>query len=955
MPLIPKSCVPLIFILILMPKVSSFAADLVDHSVNSQNDVALATAATESQKPAFCNGADGARIQSEIQGMVLQYESNLISKNQNNPTEQARMSGLREVAKNRLLSLMSRYDLSCFIGIADPSVLCAELAYDHSIKTPEGLSIPFQKGYTLKRRILANGKYSSAWALADSKGEVLALAGDKDKDGMLDYVFLSGAYTTTTSSTTRKVMGINYTVDDTSPAFGPGSMTRLKSEEAYAPLFGPEVPAARTCALAGDPTKVMGLVASDKKWNPRNSQITWDKKLALLAHANSEGFHTGVRGLLKGVEAAGVGTWKGLTSMVTGPWAYATNSQTRTKVNAAVAHAFEKAGAGFSKIYSDCTKEHNGAFAPTLMCVELRANQAELAGAGHVLSSIGAQLKKCWTGEGAEFQNEYFSECMGQIVFYAGTSIVGAGMVQGGAKAATTSASAAVRVAGRTSAILGEWVVDQTGLGTIGANKITKLKEALKGAHTESQALVDAGKLALSPEESQVLSRHLQDSARAAVNGAAAAPSPLPETLLKKINDADSAALARWKHQATDALSDAPPKAAEWVPSNQPNARHAGLPEVPDRPVELPGFLDQNSKGLTKHGVIFGPNDKFDAAFNPTAFVAKDKAGKEKVYLVIRGEKNVTDPTEAWKRKSLPYLAESDDGKIFKMVQEEPLMKADLPIEMKGGIEDCRYIDLRKKPALAPDGKTFDGMYTYTAFDGKTARVAYALFNHDKPLEIRKMGALFSDADVIKNPLIPDNPAWTKSAVATQFLDPKTGEVRLVMHVGEGNLHHGGVMAIEAKSPLDLKWPATQKPVVTARKGFYDEGLVEPAFSRIGPLPADLAAKTGQKDGLYLMRHGDGPPKGYQVGFDIFSLDNATGKPIYQSSGPFLSPTEQWEIEGQVGKVVFATGGVEKDGEFLVYYGAGDSRIGVASAPLAKPVGSQAKPMIKSAPAALKK
>jgi predicted GH43/DUF377 family glycosyl hydrolase len=171
-----------------------------------------------------------------------------------------------------------------------------------------------------------------------------------------------------------------------------------------------------------------------------------------------------------------------------------------------------------------------------------------------------------------------------------------------------------------------------------------------------------------------------------------------------------------------------------------------------------------------------------------------------------------------------------------------------------------------------------------------------------------------------------------------QYKDPKTGKVRNILYVGEGNQHHGGIMALESETPMGWTWPADKKPVITARPGYYDQNLVESAFQPvIAPLPADLAKKTGQTQGIYVSLHGDAPPAGYQVGYRIFSLENPTGKPIFESAGPFLSPVEKYEIEGQVGKVVFASGSVEFKDERFIYYGAADKYIGVASAPAAKP------------------
>ncbi|NCN42289.1 hypothetical protein GW916_13680 [bacterium] len=385
--------------------------------------------------------------------------------------------------------------------------------------------------------------------------------------------------------------------------------------------------------------------------------------------------------------------------------------------------------------------------------------------------------------------------------------------------------------------------------------------------------------------------------------------------------------------RSCDQLLAAAVKDENWIPPNQPSARHGDSPQVARRSVELPGFVREGSQGFKREGIAFGPSDQFEAAFNPTAFVAKDPIdGKEKVFMVVRGEKEM--PNAEWKRRSLPYLAVSEDGIHFDLVGDKPIFDAVHDFDRAGGIEDPRYSDFRLQPVIADNGKSYDGAIFYTAYDGKTARVATTLFNHNNLKEFYNTGPLFKDADVARNPIVPGNPAWTKSPAPLQYKDPKTGKVRNILYVGEGSREHGGIMAIESDSAMGWKWPSDQAPVIKTREGFYDQNLVEPAFAPvIAPLPKALQESTGQTNGIYVTLHGDSPPMGYQVGYRIFSLDDPTGAPIYTSDGPFLWPQEKYEIEGQVGKVVFASGSVEFKGKRFIYYGAADKFIGVASAP----------------------
>lgn len=70
--------------------------------------------------------------------------------------------------------------------------------------------------------------------------------------------------------------------------------------------------------------------------------------------------------------------------------------------------------------------------------------------------------------------------------------------------------------------------------------------------------------------------------------------------------------------------------------------------------------------------------------------------------------------------------------------------------------------------------------------------------------------------------------------------------------------------------------------------------------------------------------------KVYHAGAALLHKDDPTHV-IGQLDHPLFSPTEEWEKKGEVGNVVFPTGTARFDDRIYVYYGAADSRIGVAS------------------------
>lgn len=76
-------------------------------------------------------------------------------------------------------------------------------------------------------------------------------------------------------------------------------------------------------------------------------------------------------------------------------------------------------------------------------------------------------------------------------------------------------------------------------------------------------------------------------------------------------------------------------------------------------------------------------------------------------------------------------------------------------------------------------------------------------------------------------------------------------------------------------------------------------------------------------------------PGKYKVGVMILDLKNPT-KIIYRAKKPVLEPEKEYEHGGFKGGVVYVSGAVIKSGELLVYYGASDSYVAVASVGLEK-------------------
>ena len=311
-----------------------------------------------------------------------------------------------------------------------------------------------------------------------------------------------------------------------------------------------------------------------------------------------------------------------------------------------------------------------------------------------------------------------------------------------------------------------------------------------------------------------------------------------------------------------------------------------------------------------------------------------------RVCLLVRAE----DTVGRYAGVSRIGLATSADGVNFELEPEPVLSPGDdlwQAWEWPGGLEDPRVV-------MAADG-TF--VCAYTAFDGKVG----CLFVATSP-DLRtwtKHGPAFAGSAYARL-------ATKAGAIVTELVDDRLVATKIDgrywMYWGEGMLHAATSddlvrwTPVETESAPDkyLTWdpenlgpmghwaldrvpgPRGLRALAGPRKHGFDSLLVEP-----GP-PAIL---TDQ--GIVLIYNGanhfiDGdpavPPFAYQPSQMLFDPRDPTAL-IARCSEPFLR-IAQGEAEGQVGNVLFAQGLVAFQGQWRLYLGLADSRLGVATAPL---------------------
>jgi predicted GH43/DUF377 family glycosyl hydrolase len=309
--------------------------------------------------------------------------------------------------------------------------------------------------------------------------------------------------------------------------------------------------------------------------------------------------------------------------------------------------------------------------------------------------------------------------------------------------------------------------------------------------------------------------------------------------------------------------------------------------------------------------------------FNPAIAVKDDK-----VYMLYRAQDTVGLPGGT----SRIGIAESSDGLHFTRAGGPVLYPGNdafKKYEWQGGCEDPRLVE--------DAGGTY--YMTYTAYDGKTARLMVA-----SSRDLRnwtKHGPAFAGAHQGKY-----IDKWSKSgSIVSKYENGKIiaqkingkywmywGDVFIYAAISDDLVYWTPVEMKPGESPsTTLKNEALNMPdlkiVVPTRNGKFDSDLVEP-----GP-PAMLT-----KDGIVLIYNsrnlkaiGDTvlPDGTYAAGQVLIDKNDPT-KLLKRLDKHFMSPDKPYEITGQVNNVCFLEGLAQFKGKWFMYYGTADSRIAVA-------------------------
>jgi predicted GH43/DUF377 family glycosyl hydrolase len=299
--------------------------------------------------------------------------------------------------------------------------------------------------------------------------------------------------------------------------------------------------------------------------------------------------------------------------------------------------------------------------------------------------------------------------------------------------------------------------------------------------------------------------------------------------------------------------------------------------------------------------------------FNPAAVVREGK-----IYLLYRAE----DTVGRHAGTSRIGLAESTDGLHFTRQPEPvfyPANDAMRTYEWEGGCEDPRVVE-------TPDGRY---VLTYTAYDGKTARLCVATSPDLRTWQ--KHGLAFQKTGGGKY-----KDLWSKSGA---ILCSRQGDRVVATRVnGTYWMYWGDTHIYAATSPDLIDWtPVTDgagkiSAVFGPRPGNFDSRLVEPGpFALLEGEGIVLIYNSMNLDKNLAGYYPGLPPGMYTAGQVLLDAQNPT-RVLDRTGTYFMKPDKPYELTGQVNHVVFLEGLAHRENRWYLYYGTADSKIAVAVA-----------------------
>ncbi len=276
---------------------------------------------------------------------------------------------------------------------------------------------------------------------------------------------------------------------------------------------------------------------------------------------------------------------------------------------------------------------------------------------------------------------------------------------------------------------------------------------------------------------------------------------------------------------------------------------------------------------------------------NPAAI---DLGGKVHILYRAVSDKNVS---------TLGY-ASSHDGLSIDERSDKPVYLPRMPFEMKSGSD--RDYGCEDPRLMLVDGRV---CMMYTAYDGVTPRVAFTSISQKDFLA--KRWSAWSEPHVIT----PSGVANKDAAILPETVNGKY----MIFH----RVHES--ICADFVSSLDFTNEVVDEciEILDPRRGMWDGGKV-----------GISAPPVKTKNGWLLLYHGVSWSTTYRVGAVLLDLKDPTIV-IARTAIPLFEPEEEYERKGLVPNVVFPCGLVVRGSMAYIYYGGGDSVIGVATVKVA--------------------
>ena len=299
---------------------------------------------------------------------------------------------------------------------------------------------------------------------------------------------------------------------------------------------------------------------------------------------------------------------------------------------------------------------------------------------------------------------------------------------------------------------------------------------------------------------------------------------------------------------------------------------------------------------------------------NDTVFMlyrAQDQWGTSRIGLAYS-----TDGLHFEKRATPVFFPDQDPQKTFEWNYRK---EEGVPYSL-----DCKscYFDGVEDPRIV-QSETGSYIMTYTAYDGKTARMSIA--SSKDLIHWEKHGLILKD-DKYKD-------YWYKSgSIVTQRMGNQQVAVKIKgtywMYFGDTNLFMATSEDLIHWTPLEDAEKGTPVSVLNPRSGYFDSRLVEP-----GPY-----ALYDENKGILLIYNASNaanfndpelPKFTYAAGQALFNAE-APYKLEKRTRSYFIYPDKEYEKVGEVNEVCFVEGLVYFNNQWFLYYGTADSKIAVA-------------------------